>query len=45
MNSDGSELSRRVTGAPTDRAIGMLVSGVLLAVAGLSGILSVSGKS
>ena len=39
MNSVGSDLSRAFTGAPTDRAIGMLVGGIAAAVAGIAGLL------
>lgn len=39
MNSTSSELSRLFTGAPTDRAIWMMVGGAAAAVAGLAGLL------
>lgn len=39
MNSASSDLSRLFTGAPTDRAIWMLVGGAAAAVAGLAGLL------
>ena len=39
MNSASSDISRLVTGAPTDRAIWMLVGGIAAAVAGLAGLL------
>ena len=39
MNSVGSDLSRAFTGAPTDRAIWMLVGGIAAAVAGIAGLL------
>jgi hypothetical protein len=39
MNSTSSELSRLFTGAPTDRAIWMMVGGAAAAVAGLVGLL------
>ena len=40
MNSASSDLSRFFTGAPTDRAIWMLVGGIVMLVAGLAGLLS-----
>ena len=40
MNSASSDLSRFFTGAPTDRSIWMLASGIVLLVAGLAGLLS-----
>lgn len=39
MNSTSSDLSRLFTGAPTDRAIWMMVGGAAAAVAGLAGLL------
>lgn len=45
MNSASSDLSRFFTGAPTDRAIWMLVGGIVMLVAGLAGLLSVSRKT
>ncbi len=39
MNSTSSDLSRLFTGAPTDRAIWMMVGGTAAAVAGLAGLL------
>ena len=39
MNSVGSDFSRMFTGAPTDRAIWMLVGGIAAAGAGLAGLL------
>lgn len=39
MNSASSDLSRLFTGAPTDRAIWMVVGGAAAAVAGLVGLL------
>jgi hypothetical protein len=38
-NSAGSDISRFFTGAPTDRAIWMLVGGVVASVIGLAGLL------
>ena len=40
MNSASSDLSRFFTGAPADRAIWMLVGGIVMLVAGLAGLLS-----
>jgi len=37
-NSFGSDISRFFTGSPTDKAIWMLVGGVVAAVAGLLGL-------
>jgi hypothetical protein len=37
-NSAGSDISRFFTGAPTDRAMWMLVSGVVASVIGLAGL-------
>ncbi|HWD19427.1 MAG TPA: DUF3185 family protein [Verrucomicrobiae bacterium] len=34
-NSFGSSVSRAFTGAPTDKAVWMLVGGIIMAVAGL----------
>lgn len=45
MNSASSDLSRFFTGAPTDRAIWLLVGGIVMLVAGLSGLLSNIRKS
>lgn len=39
MNSANSDLSRLFTGAPTDRALWMLVGGIVMLVAGLAGLL------
>ena len=44
MNSASSDLSRFFTGAPTDRAIWMLVGGIVMLVAGLAGLLSDLGR-
>jgi len=38
-NSFGSDLSRFFTGSPTDKAIWMMVGGVVAAVAGLLGLM------
>ena len=38
-NSLGSDISRAFTGAPTDKAIWMMVGGVVAAVVGLVGIM------
>ena len=40
MNSASSDLSRFFTGAPTDRAIWMLVGGIVMLVAGLAGLMN-----
>ena len=40
MNSASSDLSRFFTGAPTDRAVWMLVGGIVMLVAGLAGLMS-----
>jgi len=39
INSTGSDISRFFTGAPTDRAIWMLVGGLVASIVGLSGLL------
>lgn len=39
-NSSSSEISRLFTGAPTDRAIWLLVGGIVMLVAGIAGLLS-----
>lgn len=39
MNAANSDISRLFTGAPTDRAIWMLVGGIVMLVAGLAGLL------
>jgi uncharacterized membrane protein YidH (DUF202 family) len=41
----GSDISRFFTGAPTDRAIWLLIGGVLLCVMGLVGLWRGSKKS
>ena len=40
MNSASSDLSRFFTGAPTDRAVWLLVGGIVMLVAGLGGLMS-----
>ncbi|CAN5295692.1 hypothetical protein BH11PSE11_BH11PSE11_10520 [soil metagenome] len=44
MNSASSDISRFFTGAPTDRAMWMLIGGIVMGVAGLAGLLAGSGK-
>jgi Protein of unknown function (DUF3185) len=39
VNSTGSDISRFFTGAPTDRAMWMLVGGVVASVVGLGGLM------
>jgi hypothetical protein len=39
VNSTGSDISRFFTGAPTDRAMWMLVGGVIASVVGLAGLM------
>jgi Protein of unknown function (DUF3185) len=39
MNSFSSDVSRFFTGSPTDKAVWMLIGGVLAAVVGLAGTL------
>ena len=41
-NSFGSDVSRFFTGSPTDKAVWMLIGGVLAAVVGLVGTLRTS---
>jgi hypothetical protein len=38
MNSFSSDVSRFFTGSPTDKAVWMLIGGILIAVVGLVGI-------
>ncbi len=45
MNSASSDFSRIFTGAPTDRAIWMLLGGVAMLVAGVAGLLPIIRKS
>jgi hypothetical protein len=42
-NSFGSDVSRFFTGSPTDKAVWMLIGGVVMGVAGLAGLL-MSGR-
>ena len=42
-DSVGSDVSRAVTGTPTDKTVWFLVGGVLAGVLGLFGLLRVSG--
>jgi len=44
-NSVGSDISRFFTGAPTDRAMWMLVGGVVASVIGLAGLLLPGSKT
>jgi uncharacterized membrane protein YidH (DUF202 family) len=44
MNSVASDISRLFTGAPSDRAIWMIVGGVVLGVLGLTGLLMFASK-
>jgi Protein of unknown function (DUF3185) len=39
VNSANSDISRLFTGAPTDRALWMLIGGIVMLVAGLAGLL------
>ncbi|HEX9183789.1 MAG TPA: DUF3185 family protein [Burkholderiales bacterium] len=45
MNAPSSDISRLFTGAPTDRAMWMLVGGIAMGVAGLAGLLPAFRKS
>jgi len=45
MNSFASDMSRMFTGAATDRSIWMVIAGVVLAVLGLTGLVSGSRKN
>ena len=38
VNSTSSSISRFFTGAPTDKSMEMLISGIVLSVVGLAGI-------
>lgn len=38
MDSFSSDVSRFFTGAPTDKAVWMLIAGVVSAIAGMSGV-------
>ncbi len=44
LNSASSDISTFFTGAPTDKAIWMLVGGAILGAVGLMGLLSGSSK-
>ena len=44
VNSTGSDISRFFTGAPTDRAMWMLVGGVVASVVGLGGLMLPGSK-
>jgi len=45
VNSTGSDISRFFTGAPTDRAMWMLVGGVVASVIGLAGLMLPGSKA
>ena len=45
VDSAGSDISRFFTGAPTDRAMWMLVGGVAASVIGLAGLLLPGSKA
>ncbi len=42
MNSFSSDLSRFFTGSPTDKAVWMLIGGLVAAAVGLTGVLRTS---
>lgn len=42
VNSANSDISRFFTGAPTDRAMWMLIGGIAMLAAGLAGLFSAS---
>jgi hypothetical protein len=44
-NSTGSDISRFFTGSPTDRAMWMMVGGVIASVVGLAGLLTPGPKA
>jgi len=44
-NSFGSDVSRFFTGSPTDKAVWMLVGGIILGVAGLAGLVMGAKKT
>lgn len=44
LNSTSSDISQFFTGAPTDKAIWMLVGGAIVSAVGLMGLLSGSSK-
>ena len=43
-NSFGSDVSRFFTGSPTDKAVWMLIAGIVVAVVGLVGMLRSSSR-
>lgn len=45
INSASSDISRFFTGAPTDRAMWMLVGGLVASVVGLAGLLLPGSKA
>ena len=45
INSTGSDISRFFTGAPTDRAMWLLVGGVVASVVGLAGLLAPGSRT
>jgi hypothetical protein len=45
VNSAGSDISRFFTGAPTDRAMWLLVGGLVASVIGLAGLLLPRSKA
>jgi len=45
MNSAGSDISRFFTGAPTDKAMWLLVGGIVASVVGLAGLFPQSKAS
>jgi uncharacterized protein DUF3185 len=45
MNSAGSDISRFFTGAPTDKAMWLLIGGIVASVIGLVGLLPQSKAS
>ena len=45
MNSFSSDLSRLFTGSPTDKAVGLLIGGILATLIGLVGLLRHSKKA
>lgn len=44
LNSASSDISQFFTGAPTDKAVWMLVGGAVVGTVGLTGLLARSGK-
>jgi uncharacterized membrane protein YidH (DUF202 family) len=45
MDSFSSDVSRFFTGSPTDKAVWMLIGGVVATIVGLTGVTLVSGRS